>query len=99
MCCAGYHYTHTGEHGAVGLEMLAQGRHPLPDMPPAAARPPKGQQQQAQAQAFPPTSYYPNQQQLAPPVVSTMPVPAPVSLVASPPFPAHRGLAWPAEDC
>lgn len=29
----GYHYTHTGAHGAVGLEMLAQGRHPLPDVP------------------------------------------------------------------
>ncbi|KAF8510139.1 hypothetical protein BU17DRAFT_70195 [Hysterangium stoloniferum] len=27
-----YHYTHTGEHGAIGLEMLAQNKHPLPDV-------------------------------------------------------------------
>lgn len=35
-CGVGYHYTHTGAHGAVGLELLAQGRHPLPDLPAAA---------------------------------------------------------------
>jgi transcription factor SFP1 len=26
-----YHYTHTGEHGQVGLDMLNHGVHPLPD--------------------------------------------------------------------
>jgi hypothetical protein len=90
--------------------MLAQGRHPLPDMPATSSRassqPKVPQHHSLDASAsFHRTSYYPNQQQLAPPVVSTVPVPAPVSLVPTPsqsqspapsplsPFPTH-GQGW-----
>lgn len=43
----GYHYTHTGAHGAIGLEMLAQAKHPLPEA--AAGR---GKTQASQVQTL-----------------------------------------------
>ena len=33
-----YHYQHSGAHGALGLQMLAQGCHPPPQFPPGHKR-------------------------------------------------------------
>ncbi|CDR49225.1 hypothetical protein NBRC10512_003286 [Rhodotorula toruloides] len=44
-----YHYQHSGAHGALGLQMLAQGCHPPPQFPPGHKRGTGGHHQLAQS--------------------------------------------------